>query len=94
LIRVSKQTGGIICFENDGTFKWVSAGYAVGRIGIAVADLDRDGTPEVVSGRTALNNDGTVRWTGTGGSSYLTAVADLDLDGRPEVVTGSTADRF
>ena len=93
-IMASKETGEIICFENDGTFKWVSSGYSPGRTGIAVADLDQDGTPEIVSGRVALNNDGTVRWTGTSGSSYLSAVADLDLDGLPEVVTGSTAYRY
>jgi hypothetical protein len=99
-IMVSKQgpgspptAGEIICFEHDGTFKWVST-TTIGRIGIAVADLDRDGTPEIIAGGTVFNNDGTVRWTGTSGSNYVTAVADLDLDGSPEVVTGQTAYRY
>ena len=94
-IMVSKQTGEIICFEHDGSFKWATTGYYTpGRLAIAVADLDHDGSPEIISGRTVLNSDGTLRWTGTGGSNYATAVADLDLDGSPEVVTGVTAYRY
>jgi hypothetical protein len=93
-IMVSKQTGEMICFEHDGSFKWATTGYyAPGRMAIAVADLDHDGAPEIISERTVLNNDGTLRWTGSSGSSYATAVADLDLDGSPEVVTGGTAYR-
>jgi hypothetical protein len=92
-ILVSKDTDEIICFENDGTYKWTSTA-TVGRIGIAVADLDEDGIPEIVAGRKAFNNNGTVRWTGTAGSSYASVVADLDLDGHPEVVAGNTAYRY
>jgi uncharacterized repeat protein (TIGR01451 family) len=92
-IMVSKNTGEVICFENDGTFKWISSS-TVGRRAIAVADLDQDGTPEIIASRTVFNNDGTVRWTGTSGTSYASVVADLDLDGKPEVVTGSTAYRY
>ena len=94
-IMVSKQTGEIICFEHNGAFKWATTGYYTpGRIGIAVADLDHDGTPDIISGNTVLNSDGTLRWSGTSGSSYVTLVADLDLDGSPEVVTGGTAYRY
>jgi hypothetical protein len=94
-IMVSKQTGEIICFEHNGAFKWATTGYySPGRIGIAVADLDHDGAPEIISGKTVLNNDGSLRWSGTGGSNYVTIVADLDLDSLPEVVTGNTAYRY
>jgi hypothetical protein len=92
-IIVSKQTGELICLEHDGSHKWTSVA-ALGRIGVAVADLDEDGTPEIIAGRTAFNNDGTVRWTGTGGSSYISVVANLDLAGHPEVVAGGTAYRY
>ena len=92
-ILVSKNSSEIICFEHDGALKWISSA-TVGRLAIAVADLDQDGTPEIIAGRTVFNNDGTVRWTGTSGSSYASVVADLDLDGKPEVVTGSAAYRY
>ncbi|HIE31699.1 MAG TPA: tandem-95 repeat protein [Methanosarcinales archaeon] len=92
-ILVSKNSSEIICFEHDGSFKWNST-TRVGRLAVAVADLDQDGTPEIIAGRTVFNNDGTVRWTGTAGSSYASAVADLDDDGMPEVVTGSAAYRY
>ena len=101
-IMVSKQgpgspptAGGIICFEHDGAIKWdTTAYYTPGRVGIAVADLDHDGSPEIISRRTVLNSDGTLRWTGTAGHSYASLVADLDMDGSPEVVTGNTAYRY
>jgi hypothetical protein len=86
-IMVSKDGGEIICFEHDGSSKWETANTGLGRLAIAVADLDRDGTPEIIAGKTVFNNDGTVRWTGTGSTSYASAVADLYLDGWPEVVT-------
>ncbi|CAD7774595.1 Repeat domain in Vibrio, Colwellia, Bradyrhizobium and Shewanella [Candidatus Methanoperedenaceae archaeon GB37] len=92
-IMVSKNTSEIICFENDGSYKWTSTSK-VGRCAVAVADLDLDGTPEIIAGRTVFNNDGTRRWTGAAGTSYASAVADLDLDGFPEVVTGSAAYRY
>jgi hypothetical protein len=90
-IMVSKDGGEIICFEDDGSFKWETKETGLGRLAIAVANLDQEGTPEIIAGRTVLNSNGTVRWTGTGSASYASAVADLDGDGRPEVVTDSHA---
>ena len=92
-IVVSKDSNELICFENDGSYKWTSSAK-VGRIGVAVADLDQDGTPEIIAGSTVFYNNGTVRWTGVAGSSYVSVVADIDLDKHPEVVTGSAAYRY
>jgi hypothetical protein len=62
--------------------------------GAALADLDHDGTPEIVVGATVLNNDGTTRWEATrANDSPLSLVTDLDLDGIPEVVAGRSAYR-
>jgi uncharacterized repeat protein (TIGR01451 family) len=91
-ILVGKFTSEMICFEHDGSHKWTGTA-TVGRPAIAVADLDQDGTPEIISGRKVFNNDGTLRWAGTTGSSYASAVADLDLDGVPEMITGRRAYR-
>ena len=66
-----------------------------------IADIDGDGKPEIISGATVLNSDGSVRFarintSGTGGGNSVggvlgaTAVADVDLDGRSEVVAGNT----
>jgi hypothetical protein len=88
----------LIAFEHDGTFKWRSPMLeAVNWGGPSIADLDADGTPEIVIGRQVLNSpDGSVRWTGTGGRASqgnigpIPLVADVDLDGEPEVVAGNT----
>ncbi|MFQ5857870.1 MAG: FG-GAP-like repeat-containing protein, partial [Anaerolineae bacterium] len=87
----------LIAFEQDGTFKWRSPNLErIPRGGASIADMDGDGTPEIVIGRQVLNNDGSIRWTGTGGrgsTAPLSLVADIDMDGRPEVVAGNTAYR-
>lgn len=85
----------LLCFEHDGTPKWTSDGIENPGFGaVAIADLDQDGTPEIVVGRQALDNQGLLLWTGTGATTNPLAltslVADIDLDGSPEIVAGST----
>lgn len=102
----------LIAFENDGTFKWRSPsfqlpgyGYYSHCVAPSLADLDNDGIPEIVIGRQVFNNDGSLRWTGSGGfgsnggdnpyTSFnffglLSLVADINLDGSPDVVAGNT----
>ncbi len=96
---------GASLLDHDGTVLWdqggngqgptfgTNAGYTGGIS--AVADLDGDGAPEVVSGRNAwkvqwnatMPPTATVTsyWTYAGNDGYP-AVADLDQDGSPEVV--------
>ena len=88
----------LIAFENDGTFKWRSENLETTYWGApSIADLDRDGTPEIIMGRQALNNAGALLWTGTGGRSVqgsvgpLSLVSDVDLDGSAEIIAGNTA---
>ncbi len=103
-IIAEHESGVLIAFEHDGTFKWKSPAIWVGINwgSPAIADLDADGTPEIVIGATVLNNDGTIRWQGNdaGGlgrgdnqTGPLSCVTDLDLDGSPEIVAGKTAYR-
>ncbi|MGC4001172.1 MAG: VCBS repeat-containing protein [Anaeromyxobacter sp.] len=66
----------------------------------AVADLDGDGTPEVIWGSydvVALSSsDGSLRWRAAGGSRVFAsvAVADVDADGEPEVIAGRGGDEL
>lgn len=93
-ILANKDPSGVICFEHDGSLKWMTPSPSVGHGGVAVADLDGDGTPEIVARRTVLNSDGTTRWTGAGGgASAYPVVANVDMMGRPEVISGDTVYR-
>lgn len=99
-------------FRADGTLMWqspypsaVDRGLRSDRtIGgaISIADLDGDGTVEVIAGHVALNGaDGSLRWVGgsdtTRGANYqlgpISCVADLDGDGIQEVIAGRSAIR-
>ncbi|WP_250565987.1 DUF4114 domain-containing protein, partial [Adonisia turfae] len=98
------ENGGLIAFENDGTFKWKSDAIwgAAHWGGASIADLNQDGTPEIIIGANVLNNEGQLLWSGNtfgglgqgnNGGGPLSTVADLDLDGTPEVVAGRSAYR-
>ncbi len=72
--------------------------------GIGIADMDHDGTPEIVAGRVILTpaleergvggfGRGAPMYAGIGifGEGAQPAIADLDLDGEQEVVVGNAA---
>ncbi len=88
----------LIAFEHDGAFKWraTETHFSTSRCygGPALADLNKDGTPEIVIGRSAYSNTGALLWTGTGrvGGSWgpMSIPADVDGDGNLEVVAGPT----
>ncbi|BDC49797.1 hypothetical protein F183_A21130 [Bryobacterales bacterium F-183] len=90
-----------VAFEHNGTVKWQAvaphAGNGQFSAGSAsIADLDGDGTPEIIFGSTVYRNDGSLRWQGSegkadnGGGGPLSVIADIDLDGKQEVVAGKT----
>ena len=68
----------------------------------AAADIDGDGSVEIVTGKTgggiiAFEHDGTFKWTSTNSdgtawtnalASGTVAIADLEGDGKPEIVVG------
>ena len=79
-------------YKLSGHIRWACGG-------IAAADLDGDGTPELVVSDSALRavalrGDGTELWRfeQEGGFSGAPTVADLDGDGRPEVLLSGAKD--
>ncbi len=101
---------GASLIDHDGTVLWDHTGNGLGPTfgtnssytgGIsAVADLDADGAPEIVSGKHAwkvawsagppATATVTPYWTYSGPDGYP-AIADLDRDGDPEVVLVASA---
>ncbi len=106
-----RYQGGLVAFENDGTLKWSCADLGASNCvdyadlhagnewgGPAIADLDGDGSPEIVLGAAVYSADGVLLWQGQdgigdNGVGPLSVVCDLDRQGGAEVVTGSTAYR-
>jgi len=61
---------GLVAFEHTGDLKWVGNGLARPLSTwepIAIADVDQDGSPEIVAGAQVVTADGLVRWQGFGG---------------------------
>jgi RHS repeat-associated protein len=90
----------VLVFNHDGTLKWRSTQTVDGSAsGIIAADLDRNGSIELVAGRNVFSSTGTRLWRGSAGrgqgygGQIASAVADLDLDGNLEVIAGPTAYR-
>ncbi len=103
-------SSGTYAFHHDGTLMWESPyptalerGLRFNRsIGgaITLADLEGDGTVEVIAGRTVLEGrTGARRWTaaedtsrGTNGTlGPLSCVVDVDGDGVQEIIVGRSA---
>ena len=103
---------GTYAFRHDGTLLWESPYPTAVDRGLrwarsiggapALADLEGDGTVEVVVGRNVLEGaDGSRRFTGAEGTGRgtndflgpISCVADLDGDGIQEVIAGRTAFR-
>jgi hypothetical protein len=83
-------------FEHDGTPKWKTPSYGIDVVHCgaypSIADLDADGTPEIVVGAVILNADGTERGVGDHGKGhYISVPADIDEDGVQEVLAGNAA---
>ncbi|MEW6054879.1 MAG: CARDB domain-containing protein [Nitrospirota bacterium] len=93
-IIAPKSGNGIFAFEHDGTFKWSYPYGGPGWGAIAIADIDTDGSPEIISGAYVLNSTGTLKWSGIyggGPGDPISLVADINLDGKPELVGGNKA---
>lgn len=98
IVAPSDSSRSLIAFEHDGTFKWESSEVEFIAWGaVSITNLDAEGPPEIIIGRDVLNNDGTLRWRGTGGSGSsippayaISYTADLDADGQAELVAGNT----
>ncbi|WNG16631.1 FG-GAP-like repeat-containing protein [Cystobacter fuscus] len=95
ICAIPQDGRGIICFENDGTFKFRSALAANDYNewgGPSLADLDGDGFVEILDGNRVYDHTGTLKWVGSdgmGGAQYTGPVsfaADIDQDGQQEVV--------
>lgn len=90
----------LLAFEHNGDLKWsVPTGPQhpnATRDGISIADLDHDGSPEIILGRRVYSADGSLLWEGNrdygGQTSYgfLSIAADVDNQGDMEVVAGRT----
>jgi len=93
------QAGGAVAWHPDGSVYWTTSFDSDERgrnASTAIADLDHDGTPEVIIGRVVLDGQtGAVRWIGAGGRGEnrqgpLSCVANIDDTPSMEVIGGRT----
>ncbi len=87
LCTIPEDGLGVICFEHDGTFKFrTQGGPASNWGGPALADLEGDGTVEIIVGNFVYSNTGALKWQGSDGpggalgTGPLAFAADIDQD--------------
>jgi hypothetical protein len=91
ILRYDMNTSTYVLNIPDGLLEGVPSWSSV-----TIANLDQQGTPEIVVGRQAFRADGTLLWSGSGSWGQVicfspnSLVADVDLDGEMEVVAGPT----
>lgn len=91
LCTVPESGSGIICFENDGTFKFRTSVPTNNWGGVSFADLDGDGKVEILDGNFVFSNTGALKWVGEDGPGgpplgAISFAADVDNDGKLEVI--------
>jgi hypothetical protein len=86
-VVVCLTNGGVRAYNADGSVLWTSA-YTGGCFMPSIADLDQDGTPEVVLQNGIVSGEsGATEATYAGGSGATSVVvSDIDGDGQLEVV--------
>jgi hypothetical protein len=90
----------LAAFHGDGTPIWTSMpGILINREAaeVALADLDHDGTPEIIAGEKVFDAKGEMLWSASVADTglYTSAIAvDLDDDEDLEVVWGGVAYRY
>jgi hypothetical protein len=84
----------VIALSNDGKVVWISDTivWSEGGGAIAIADLDADGSPEILAPEHVLSADGELLWAPPEPplANSVPIAADLDLDGDLEVLFGAS----
>ncbi|MBN2361081.1 MAG: choice-of-anchor D domain-containing protein, partial [Deltaproteobacteria bacterium] len=96
--------GFLMAYEHDGTFKWQSEEWRGQKEdledsgGIAIADMDHDGFPEIVYGANLFDRNGHRLWVGeagrgNNGHGAQSYPVNIDNQGSLELVAGNTVYR-
>jgi hypothetical protein len=84
----------VVAFANDGELLWASdtVVWSEGGGAIGIADLDADGSPEILAPEHVLSADGELLWAPPEPplSNSVPVAVDLDLDGELEVLFGGS----
>lgn len=89
IVVASRDSNGLVAFENNGSIKWETE--TSGRSEPVIADLDADGSAEIIYGSGVFDANGTLLFNIS--IERLPIVVDLDMDGKLEIVSNGYAYR-
>ncbi len=91
-VCVSGISAAVVCLNGNGTFKWAAEGETSIHGNPAMADMDGDGSTEVIFGRQvfdALGDRIGLGGHGRGGRAFSSFAVNMDDDDELEVVAGN-----
>ncbi len=100
IVTVTTKPHKIVAYEENGDLKWVGDGTFDAAQGgaVAIADLDNDGSPEILADGMVSDADGNMLWQAPEQVGWkllqkntVPIAADLDNDADLEVILGQTA---
>ena len=101
ILGISWSGRSLLAYEHTGELKWQTSTSDVGsspRSALTIADINNDGSPEIVHGNRVYSSSGELMWVGShdrgNNGNYpgtLPIAADINLDGTLEVLAGRSA---
>jgi choice-of-anchor A domain-containing protein len=90
ICTVGQNSYELLCFESTGALKFRARTSQAAYYGApAFADLDGNGTTEIIVASDVFNSQGTLLWT-RGAPAPFPFAADIDQDGKQEVIIGGS----